>query len=155
MKLESLRITECPYAFASFAEKHNALVDLIAGMTGQNGISVVIAEKNAIIRANANIGNVTGGFGNVNYANVVTSTGILANAYVANTNINAYPTIGKYVTSAGNVVIDSTGVVLTKSSGNVCNLAFASLTKNLSFIEIDVCSGNVAKKMLILGSSPY
>jgi hypothetical protein len=51
-KLDSLRIDDSPLAFASFAAKHTALVDLLAGMVGQSGIEIVMAEKNAIIRAN-------------------------------------------------------------------------------------------------------
>jgi len=49
MSLEALRITECPLAFASFAAKHNALVDMISQIRGQNGITVVISERNALI----------------------------------------------------------------------------------------------------------
>lgn len=50
MSLASLRITESPLAFASFAAKHNALVDLLEATTGQNGVTVTIAERNMIIR---------------------------------------------------------------------------------------------------------
>jgi len=46
MILQSLKITECPLAFTGFAEKHNALVDFLAQTVGQNGITVVIAERN-------------------------------------------------------------------------------------------------------------
>jgi hypothetical protein len=49
MSLEALRIVECPLAFASFAEKHNALVDLISQIRGANGITVTISERNGII----------------------------------------------------------------------------------------------------------
>ena len=49
MSLEALRITECPFAFASFAAKHNALVDLISQLRGANGITVTISERNGII----------------------------------------------------------------------------------------------------------
>jgi len=49
MSLEALRITECPLAFASFAEKHNAIVDLLSQIRGQNGITVTISERNGII----------------------------------------------------------------------------------------------------------
>jgi hypothetical protein len=49
MSLEALRITECPLAFASFAEKHNALVDLISQIRGANGVTVTISERNGII----------------------------------------------------------------------------------------------------------
>ena len=48
MSLEALRIVECPLAFASFAEKHNAIVDLISQFRGANGITVTISERNGI-----------------------------------------------------------------------------------------------------------
>lgn len=48
MSLDALRITECPLAFASFAEKHNAIVDLLAQFRGANGITVTISERNGI-----------------------------------------------------------------------------------------------------------
>lgn len=102
-KLDSLKISECPYAFASFAAKHNALVDMLAGMVGENGISVVMAEKNAIIRANiaggGTLGNVTG-----TMANVVGSDGRLQNVYAGTAIANAYPTLlitGDYSGGAG------------------------------------------------------
>ena len=49
MSLDALRITECPLAFASFAEKHNAIVDLLAQFRGANGVTVTISERNGII----------------------------------------------------------------------------------------------------------
>ena len=165
-KLDSLKITEAPLAFASFAAKHNALCDLLAGMVGENGISVVIAEKNAIIRGNVTAnGNVvsTGGITmenvysnlNANVANLVRHDGLLANAYVANANIGTYPSIGKFVTASGNVVIDSVGVVITKSDGKICNIAFATLTQNMSIQNVQVCSNGNTKSMLVIASAPY
>lgn len=47
--LDSLKITECPYAFVALAEKHNALCELVGGIIGRNGITVTITEKNGII----------------------------------------------------------------------------------------------------------
>lgn len=55
MSLEALRITECPLAFASFAEKHNALVDLLSQIRGQNGITVAISERNGIITGSSGL----------------------------------------------------------------------------------------------------
>jgi hypothetical protein len=189
-KLDSLRIDDCPYAFASFAAKHNALVDLLGSMVGENGISVVIAEKNAIIRANIaqNVtANVSGGGGitmanvyanlNANVANVVNQTGALANAYVVNGNIGTYPSAGKWVSAAGNVTIDGTrfmstmpgrfvtsagnvdvnasGFVMTKSDGKFCNIAFASLTHDLSVRTITMCNNNTAFSMDLIASALY
>jgi hypothetical protein len=70
--LESLKITECPYAFAALAAKHNQLCDLIAGIVGQNGVTVTITERNAII-AGSGSGGSGGSGGNVDL------TGIIAN----------------------------------------------------------------------------
>lgn len=57
MSLEALRITECPLAFASFAEKHNALVDMISQFRGANGITVTISERNGIFTGGGSGGN--------------------------------------------------------------------------------------------------
>lgn len=152
-KLSALKITECPYAFASFAEKHNALVDLIAGMTGQNGITVVVAEKNAIIRGNSNGGG--GGVALSNVANVVGYDGRLQNVYVGNPIANAYPAVGKYVTASGNVDVSSTGVIMTTTGGIVCNIAFANLTHHMSIRAITVCDNGNTRSMDFLASASY
>ena len=47
--LDSLKITECPRAFATFAERHDALCDLLATIVGQNGITVVVSERKIVI----------------------------------------------------------------------------------------------------------
>ncbi len=172
-KLDSLKIDDSPLAFASFAAKHNALVDLLAGMVGQNGISVVMAEKNAIIRANI--------AQNVNLsttANLVGSTGYLANAYVANANIGTYPTELKVVNGTKSIVLNSSGIVLSdSSSGAFINLLFPGASgafgtvangamdlqvfsnplgnpRTLGLGSIDVCDGGVANTMWILRQDP-
>jgi hypothetical protein len=152
-KLDSLKITESPYAFASFAQKHNALCDLIAGMVGQNGITVTIAEKNAIIRGNIANGS-SGGAIIGNTANVVGFDGRLQNAYIGNTIANAWPAVGKYVTASGNVDISATGVVLTTTAGKTCNIAFAAITANIALQSITVCNVGRSNTMLVFGSVP-
>lgn len=215
MSLESLRITSAPYAFAEIAAKHNALVDMLAALTGQNGVTVVLSEKNGVIRGNG------GGSATIsgNVTQVVMANGALANCYVANTNANAYPTTLKTVNPAGNVTIDNLGVVgftfktvnpsgnviidnagiqanlsgssaiiansatanvridvnglkaffpsgnisftsggfeVTNSSNSkVANIAFASLTHNLTIHTITVCDNGVTKSMDLLASDPY
>lgn len=169
-KLDSLRIDESPLAFASFAAKHNALVDLLAGMVGQNGISVVMAEKNAIIRANI----AAGPPGNVaaNTANLVGSNGYLANAYVANANIGTYPTISRVVNTGRTMRMDATGLTVEGSALDFkhdpvtglggwyvgayrVEIDSSLITANVTLREIDVCDAGVTKKMLVLGSAPY
>jgi hypothetical protein len=110
-KLASLKIDDCPYAFASFAAKHNALVELLGSMVGENGISVVMAEKNAIIRGNiagGAAGNVT--IDNVSTANVVGFNGLLQNAYVGNVIANAWPTTLRTVNAGANVEMSNNGL---------------------------------------------
>jgi hypothetical protein len=153
-KLDSLKITESPYAFASFAQKHNALCDLIAGIVGQNGITVTIAEKNAIIRGN--IANGSGGGAIIgNTANVVGFDGRLQNVYIGNPIANAWPAQGKYVTASGNVDVSSTGVVMTTTGGKTCSIAFASITQNIAVQNITVCNAGRSNNMLVLGSAPF
>lgn len=48
-KLAALRITECPAALADFARKHNALVDMLAEMTGESGVKTTVSENNIVI----------------------------------------------------------------------------------------------------------
>lgn len=156
-KLDSLRIDDCPFAFASFAAKHNALVDLLAGMVGENGISVVMAEKNAIIRANI----AAGPAGNVaaNTANLVSSTGYLANAYVANANIGTYPTALRVLHVASGVYMEmaSPGDIpgFRLVGAHTLQILESNVTQDMSIREIDVCDAGVTKKMLVLASAPY
>jgi len=81
MSLDRLRITDCPLAFASFAAKHNELIDLLEATTGQNGITVVVAERNMkIIGGGTSSGNVdlTGILANIS-ALQNTTTGLTSN----------------------------------------------------------------------------
>jgi hypothetical protein len=141
-KLDSLKIDDCPYAFASFAAKHNALCDLIGSMVGENGISVVMAEKNAIIRGAGGGANVT-----------------IANAYVANANIGAYPTAIRVLHVSSGVYMemaspgDLPGIRLV--GAKTLQILESDLVQNVSLREIDVCDSGVARKMLVLASAPY
>lgn len=150
--IESLKVTEVPAFLSDFADKHNRLVDLLAGLKGENGIEVTMAQLNGVIRANGNttISNISG-----NVAFAVMSDGRLQNVYVGNTNGNQWPTAGKWVTASGNVDVSSTGVVVTSSGGKTANIAFASLTQNVSLREINICDNGTSKHMLILGSAAY
>lgn len=153
--LDGLRISECPLAFADLAAKHNALIDMLATMRGQNGITVVMAEKNAIIRSNVAAGG--GSLSNVAFASVVTSDGRLQNV-LSNSNVsNSYPTTLKVVTVNGNVTIDSAGVSILTSGGKLCNIAFASIARDISIRTISVCdtATGTTKSMDILASAAY
>jgi len=52
------------------------------------------------------------------------------------------------------VDIDGNGIVIQKS-GKSLTINPSLITQNMGLIEIDVCSGGVAKKMLIIASDPY
>jgi len=52
------------------------------------------------------------------------------------------------------VDIDGNGIVIQKS-GKSLTINPSLITQNMGLIEIDVCSGGVTKKMLILASAPY
>lgn len=172
MSLESLRITSAPYAFAEIAAKHNALVDMLAALTGQNGVTVVLSEKNGVIRGNG------GGSATIsgNVTQVVMANGALANCYVANTNANAYPTTLKTVNPAGNVTIDnvgvstyfakvstvngnvtidSTGISLVTSGGKYCNIAFSAVTHDMAVRTVTVCDSGTSKSMDFIASAAY
>jgi hypothetical protein len=183
-KLDSLKIDDCPYAFASFAAKHNALVDMLSGMVGENGISVVMAEKNAIIRgAGGTGGTVT--IDNVATANVVGSDGRLQNVYIGNAIANAYPSKLRTESAATEVEMSANGffldVVSLPGSTVVWEINQGTYTiqvladgkfkvngtqslvidpaalasSSMSIKEIDVCDAGVAKKMLVVASDPY
>lgn len=51
------------------------------------------------------------------------------------------------------VDIDGNGIVIDR--GYTLTINPALITHNMGLVEIDVCSGGVAKKMLILASAPY
>ena len=72
--LESLKITECPYAFASFAAKHNALCELLGGMIGQNGITVTTSDRKILLT-----GGGSGSSGNVDLTGIIANIATLQN----------------------------------------------------------------------------
>ncbi len=158
-KLDSLKIDDCPFAFASFAAKHNALCDLIGSMVGENGISVVMAEKNAIIRGNTTGAGGTVTIDNVPTANVVGSAGLLQNVYLGNAIANAYPTVLRVVHVASGVYMemaspgDLPGIRLEGT--NSLEILESDLTHDMSIREIDVCDGGTNRKMLVIASAPY
>jgi len=49
----------------------------------------------------------------------------------------------------------SNTVTITGTSGATLTVNKSLLTQNMTLREIDVCSGGVAKKMLIIASAPY
>jgi hypothetical protein len=71
-----------------------------------------------------------------------------------------YPTFGNlfnnelhYDNGTTTIDIDGNGIVIDR--GYTLTIDPALITHNMGLVEIDVCSGGVAKKMLILASAPY
>jgi len=95
MSLDALRITECPLAFASFAEKHNAIVDLLSQFQGANGITVTISERNGIFTGGGSGGNtdLTGIIANISALQTLTSGLTRQNVVYCNAGSNTTITI--------------------------------------------------------------
>ena len=61
-KIDSFKVQSAPAAFAPTARALNALIDLIATMEGQNGVSVTVTEGKILFEVDPNtIGNRGGG----------------------------------------------------------------------------------------------
>ena len=154
MNTENLIISEAPAAFADFAAKHNALVYLLAAMTGAGGITVVASEANIIVDGSA-ISVSAGSF------SAVGSDGKLGLVqrhlnYVAPT---TYPTVLRAqdtsVSVTANVQADSTGLTVTNASGKKIQMLFSAITYDITVREIHICDGSTTKHMLVLGSAAY
>lgn len=84
------------------------------------------------------------------WATSITATSITASS------ITAAQFWGTSITATTITATSYWGNSLTLTNGgNTISIAQASITRSLSLKEIDVCSGGVAKKMLILASDPY
>lgn len=60
-----------------------------------------------------------------------------------------------YGAGDGVSIVKDEGIHVFTAGGKDCYLQNSAVTHDMSIREIDVCSGGVAKKMLILGSAPY
>lgn len=162
MGLEKLQVQQAPAAFASTAAAHNALAQLIAGMRGSLGIRVQVSDGGIVVSFDptAAIGTGLGGGGvGGDTLQVLGVDGLRRSVYTDNANYsNGYSDLVRIGNSGPKVELGgntSTFGLKITSNTNTATFAFSNLTKNMSFIEIDVCSANVAKKMLVLGSAPY
>jgi hypothetical protein len=61
---DDLKVDQIPAAFRELAEKHNALVDLLMTMYGQNGVNVYNSQGRIVIDG-AGPGGIPAGFGPV------------------------------------------------------------------------------------------
>jgi hypothetical protein len=58
--MSGLKIQQLPAAFVEVGAKHNALVDVVKTMKGENGITVVASDANVIIRGSSTTGTASG-----------------------------------------------------------------------------------------------
>ena len=149
--MSGLKIQQLPAAFVEVGAKHNALVDVVKTMKGENGITVVASDANIILRGVSTTGTVEG-----DPVNVVGSDGKL-NAVVKHSTWASptyYPTYLRTSTTPNSITMDSNGLEVSNGT-QTCRMYFSAFTKNLAFKEVDVCVAGVSKKMLILASDPY
>lgn len=132
----SLLVDQVPKSFAALGQKHNALVDLLRTMTGSGACKVTFSENKIIISVpTASIPDPLT-IDTLNATNVIGSTGYFTDV------ISTYGTFQDLL-------------VYGPSTSYGLEINSASLTHSMSIKEIDVCSGGVAKKMLIIASDPY
>jgi hypothetical protein len=158
--LSHLRIGKVPSAFAEMAEKHNELVQLIASIEAASGINIKMVsspEKKLKVPGTSTTisrkprGRIRIGIQPAaNGQNLPTPLNELHfRYYVDQTDPNS--TLLKSVDIDNTNSVSFTNNVLSKK----LVMGFSEITQNMGIKEIDVCSGGVAKKMLILASDPY
>lgn len=106
MALEALKISNAPAAFAEFAAKHNALVELIGLMRGVGGINVHSTRGGLVLSGNPtgmsgagqSLGVTSGGGGGGNVGNTTQAVGVNGLLYdvlqpVSPSNATNYPNL--------------------------------------------------------------
>jgi hypothetical protein len=145
-----LKFSQIQSAFFTIADKHNALVDLVKGMEGTNGVTIKTSDAKILVSVSASSPENAA-------AEVVGSDGKLnkVTKHSTWTTPTTFPTALKVVNSSTSVLIDSTGVTITTSASKTCTIAFSAITQNMTVREIDICDSGTNKKMLVIGSAPY
>ena len=175
--LSSLKITKAPAAFAEMQTKHNATIALLETIEGSLGIDVhVVAPKikppsqkshahaakpkslpkgkiKIVSRPDALAAQIASMFGS--------GTANASQLHYKGTNLqididgNGIKLIN--LTTGSYVYIYATGFVEIKNGATSKTLQLdpTLITQDMTVREIDVCSGGVAKKMLIVASAPY
>jgi hypothetical protein len=82
-----------------------------------------------------------------------TKTNMLSGKDTLTSNFNTFNNQLHYDDGTTTVDIDGNGIVIDR--GYTLTIDPALITHNMGLVEIDVCSGGVTKKMLILASAPY
>lgn len=82
-----------------------------------------------------------------------TKTNMLSGKDTLTSNFNPFNNQLHYDDGTTTIDIDGDGIVIDR--GYTLTINPSLITQNMGLVEIDVCSGGVAKKMLILASAPY
>lgn len=151
----SARITSAPAFLIPFAQKINKLQEQRNKITGGPGIEVKVSSGNTVISALDG----TGGGSEGDAIGVVGSDGKLNLVPKHSTWVTptAYPTVLKSVNGSTNVLIDSSGLTITNSSGKTCTISFSALTQNMAIKTVTVCDSltGTQKSMLVLASDAF
>ena len=144
--LNSLKITECPAAFAEMAAKHNALCDLIAQLTAQPPLGVTVADRNAVISLDQDA--LESSLESFIYDTAYQAAQDAVNAGTVDTHINGLITTGLtgYVTSAS-LTTTLSSYLLTSAFPTQFATEFAAATDTA---EYDVCVGNTSSAVTFL-----
>jgi hypothetical protein len=153
MNTENLIISEAPAAFADFAAKHNALVYLLANMTGAGGIKVAAAEGNIIVDGSGI--SVSAPAENGSFLAVGTDGKLgLTTKHSTFATATTYPTVLKVVNGSTNVLLDSNGLTVNDGA-YTATILFADFARNLSIRTISVCDSGTIKSIDVLASAAY
>lgn len=179
--LEEFKVQNAPAALQEIVQKHNALVELIGMMRGVNGIYTHVSRGGIVLSANptglAGTGQPAsnGTSGNVGGTiQAVGSNGALFDVVqpVSPNAPSGYPNYLRVSNNTTNrsyiqpfeIICENTtfgvyaGLTPTSielSGAHQLYILESALTADMAIKEIDVCDGNVAKKMLIIASDPY
>ena len=80
-------------------------------------------------------------------------TDILSGKDTLTSNFKSFNNELHYDDGTTTIDIDGNGIVIDR--GYTLTINPGLITQNMGLVEIDVCSGGVAKKMLIIASAPY
>ena len=147
--LETKRINSAARAFLFYADKHNSLVDLVAGMRGAQGIDIKTSDGGIMISFDSRF--VT----ELHQANDkfqvdIDSSGVLITVASLSSDYPIFSVAGAATTS-----ILADGSIIISNGGNTLLVDPSLITHDMGIKEISVCDGGTPKSMLVIASDPY
>jgi hypothetical protein len=146
---------------------HNKLVNLIRTITCKGGLKVSISDGRLIFDASQITGasegaaiDVVGSDGKLNKV-PKHSTWAAPSTYPSELRVGSTfharmePLVVMVQNSTGSVFTALNSSQISMQGAHSLIIAESALTKDMAIREIDVCSGGVAKKMLVIASAPY